>query len=209
MEGGPEERGGSIGGGRGSSAAAAAARERSGERESGGAREKREQSERERRREGEEGAERRLNGPQTYRPTNRAVPVLVPRAASPAQARPGAWHGHDTSLNGHRPGRSRVVLSRAVSVLAQRVRPSWPPIRQGVDIVSRAVHPLGQFLPSDGRCAGEIGRLSQLESHGVLILLVRQSGAGAGRRHGGGPRPGEACCGRRRIPSPRPAGGGR
>ena len=125
-EGGPEERGGSIGGGRGSSAEAAAGRGgaalRRRRRGRGAARE------RERRREGEEGAERRLNGPQTCRPTNRAGPVLVPRAASPAQARPGAWHGHGTSPNGHRPGRSRAVLSRAVPVLAQRARPSWPPI---------------------------------------------------------------------------------
>ena len=76
--------------------------------------------------------------------------------------------------------------------------------RQGVDGVSRTVLPLGQFVPSDGRCAGEIGRLSQLESHGILILLVRQSGAGAGRRHGGGlSRPGEAAAdggSRRRAP---------
>ncbi|KAG2574278.1 hypothetical protein PVAP13_7KG306103 [Panicum virgatum] len=51
--------------------------------------------------------------------------------------------------------------------------------RQGVDGVSSAdrvdgisntVHPLGQFQPSDGRCADEIGRLSQLKSHGVLDL---------------------------------------
>ena len=67
----------------------------------------------------------------------------------------------------------------------------------------------GQFQPSDGRCADEIGRLSQLASHGVLRLLVKQSGAGAGRRHGGGPRPGEACRGRWRIPTRSPAGGGR
>ena len=101
-----------------------AARERERRREG----EEGEEREREWRREGEEGAERRLNGPQTCRPTNRAGPVLVPRAASPAQARPGAWHGHGTSPNGHRPGRSRAVLSRAVPVLAQRARPSWPPI---------------------------------------------------------------------------------